>query len=428
MSLYADLLQYIEQLPVIDSHEHLPNEADRLAQHVDFFTLFSHYCIDDLASAGLSDKDLETLMGEAPVDVKWRLFAPYYAAMADGSYARCAHLAMAKFYGIERLASEDDAVLLTERIQAANKPGLYKRVLTDACGIVTGMNFGGTGTDREFFTPVTFANGYADIHSPQSLAQVEKDAGRSLPTLTRYVEAVGEILAREKGRGTKGIKFPFAYTRPIEFRSVPTADAERVFNRVMDEGQGWRPVTLGYEETRPLQDYLVHRLVEFAGELDLTVVFHVGFQARSWMKLDDTRPGQLWSLFNRYRHVRFNMLHAGIPWMDEAAVMAKHFPNLTLDMGWTHAMSTELSMRAIKAYVDLVPRTKVLGFGGDYCVVEKVYGHLCLARENIARALSEKVTEGALSETSARSWVRALLHDNVSAVYKLDMPPLPVEP
>jgi len=63
MAVYDDLLTYIEGLSVIDSHEHLPNEKDRLAQRVDFFTLFSHYCIDDLVAAGLSADGLEKLMG-----------------------------------------------------------------------------------------------------------------------------------------------------------------------------------------------------------------------------------------------------------------------------------------------------------------------------------------------------------------------------
>jgi len=53
--------------------------------------------------------------------------------------------------------------------------------------------------------------------------------------------------------------------------------------------------------------------------------------------------------------------------------------------------------------------------------VEKVYGHLALARRNIARALAEKVTEGALSEENARAWARAILHDNLIDAYKLDI-------
>ena len=421
MSRYDDLLAYIETIPVIDSHEHLPNEDVRVAAKIDFFYLFSHYCIDDLAAGGMTQETLDLLAGDqADVETKWKAFAPFYELAIDTSYFRCAHLAIRKFYDMGPLTSAADAQQLTDRVRAANKPGLYKRVLKDACNQVTAVNFEGTGSDPEFFTPVTFVNHFAEISHSTHIAGIEGAVGRRLPTLGRYVDAVGELLAGEKTRGMRGIKFHWAYMRPLEFRAVVAADAERLFNRIMDEGYGWRGVGLGYEESRPLQDYLVHRLVEIAGELDVPVVIHVGFQARPYMKLDDTRPERLWSLVNRFRDVQFNMLHAGIPWMDEAAVMAKQLPNLTLDMGWTHLMSTELSTRAICAYVDLLPRNKVLGFGGDYAIVENVYGHLVQAREDIARALAQKVDEGALSDDGARAWARAMLHDNPARVYKIE--------
>ncbi len=101
-------------------------------------------------------------------------------------------------------------------------------------------------------------------------------------------------------------------------------------------------------------------------------------------------------------------------------MLAKYFPNVTVDMAWMHAISPEISIRALRDWVDLVPRNKVLGFGGDYQVVEKVYGHLLLARENIAGALAGKVEQGAMSHREASAWVRALLWENPRAVYALD--------
>ena len=89
-------------------------------------------------------------------------------------------------------------------------------------------------------------------------------------------------------------------------------------------------------------------------------------------------------------------------------------------MAWMHAISPEISVRALRDWVDLVPRNKVLGFGGDYHVVEKVYGHLVLARENIAGALADKAEQGAITGKDAGAWARALLWENPRAVYALD--------
>jgi predicted TIM-barrel fold metal-dependent hydrolase len=217
----------------------------------------------------------------------------------------------------------------------------------------------------------------------------------------------------------KGIKFLSAYMRDLRFDPVDAGTAERVFNRIADESCGMRPSVLGYEETRPLQDHLVHRLVQVAGDLGLVVVFHTGIQAGNYNDLENARPTRLRGIVHRFPRVRFNLLHGGLPFIDEAGMLAKYFPNVTVDMAWMHAISPEISVRALRDWVDLVPRNKILGFGGDYQVVEKVYGHLVLARENIAGALAEKVAQGAMSSQDASAWARALLWENPRVLYGL---------
>ena len=56
------------------------------------------------------------------METKWNAFAAFYEPAADTSYFRCAHLAMRKFYDMDRLSSAADAGELTERIRAALRP------------------------------------------------------------------------------------------------------------------------------------------------------------------------------------------------------------------------------------------------------------------------------------------------------------------
>jgi predicted TIM-barrel fold metal-dependent hydrolase len=422
--LTKHLAEQIEQIPVIDSHEHLFDEATRLAETVDFFTLFSHYCPGDIQAAG--EASIAKLKDPAlDVEQKWRLFAPVYDRIADGSYARCAHLAMQRFYAIDRLRGLEDAGVLTERIRAANRPGLYRQVLKDACGIVTALNL--NGRDPEFFTPITssaWAMDLAAVCSIEAIRRMEQRMDRPITSLDRYVQASADLLAQQHQKGFKGVKFHAAYVRDLDFAPAGAAQAESLFNRIPDESQGWRPHALGYEEARPLQDYLVHRMIEVAGDLGMTVVFHTGIQAGNENRLDNARPGRLWNLFRRYHHVRFVLLHAGLPWIEEAGIQAKYFRNVYVDLAWVHAVSPELARRAVRTYVDLLPRNKVLGFGADCLVVEEVYGHLVLARQNLAAALAKKIEQGALDESRALAWAKAMLHDNAVEAYKLDIAPL----
>ena len=422
---WAALRKQVAGIPVIDCHEHLPNEADRLRQPVDFFTLFSHYCVGDLVAAGAPPATMAKLQGpDTPVAEKWALFAPFYASIADGAYARCAHRAIRRFYEMDPPASAKDAAALSDRVRAANVPGLYRRVLREACGIVTSLNNTGVGADAEFFRPVRGVDALAAADPWPGRRALEKEVGRDLPTLARYVRGACDAVEADLGRGLKGLKFGAAYSRPLYFADVAEAEAARVFDRVFADPGAREGPPPPLDEVRPLQDYLVHRLVALAGDLGLTAVFHTGLQAGNENTLDNARPERLTNLFRGHPKTRFDVFHCGLPWVEEAGILAKYFANVWVDFAWVHAISPEMAARALRTYVDMVPRNKVLGFGGDYLVVEKVYGHLELARDGIARALSDRVADGAFTEDAALAWARAMLHDNPIAAYALDIKPL----
>ena len=63
-------------------------------------------------------------------------------------------------------------------------------------------------------------------------------------------------------------------------------------------------------------------------------------------------------------------------------------------------------------FLDAGPFNKISGFGGDYAIVEAIYGHLKMARENIARVLEEKISEKTITLSKAMKIAERLLHDN----------------
>ena len=419
-SNYERLMEFLSEIETVDTHEHMPTEADRIAGEVDFSLFFSHYCRNDLMAAGMpADEANKFYDKKTPLDEKWRLFEPYYFRIQDGSYCRVGHIGMEKFYGYSRLTSLKDAEAVTVAVRKANKKGLYKKVLKDAAKIRISLNYTDS-FDPEFFAIVQFVTHLAEA-TKGTVLDMENKTGASCSTLDRYVEACWKWISKRKDEDIKGLKFHFAYMRDLHFAPRTHSEAEAVFNRIMDEGYGWRYTSLGYEESRPLQDYMVHRMIQMAGDLEIPVVFHSALQADMNHNADDARPLRLWNLPHRYRNVDFVILHAGLPWMEDAALLAKHYPNVYLDMGWDHDMSPELSTRALKTWIDLVPMNKVFGFGGDLSVVEKVYGHLILARRDIARALASKMETDGMSLERAKAWAQAIMFDNPKRVFKLDI-------
>ena len=105
----------------------------------------------------------------------------------------------------------------------------------------------------------------------------------------------------------------------------------------------------------------------------------------------------------------------------ERAVLAKYFPSVYLNMAWMHIISPVQARSALAEWLDMVPNSKVFGFGGDYSIVEKVYGHLKIARENVAVVLAAKVREGAWSRAEASMVARRLMRDNPAEFYRLDL-------
>lgn len=416
---YEQLSEFISGIQIVDTHEHLPAEADRLKRNLDFSLMFSHYCANDLQTAGISGHALnEFLADNTPVDRKWEIFKPYYDLIHDGSYSHSARIAMKHFYGIDDVESLEDAEVLTAAIRSANTEGLYYRTLHDACVIRASMNFGGPASADGLIHHVPFVDSYAEALF-STIKGLEDQYNISCSTLRGYEIALRMCIEQMVKDGAKGLKFAFAYMRDLYFAPVTHADAERLYNRIAEEGHGWRDAVLGYEERRPLQDYLVNRICEIAGELDVPVIIHSAMQTSIMHSADDARPLRLWNLPHRHRKTTFIILHAGFPWMEDGAMLAKHFPNVYLDMAWSHIMSPDITARALGDWVDLVPVHKILGFGGDYCVVEKVYGHLVLARRSIVTALARKVELDDLTMARAKVWIQSIMHDNPARLYKV---------
>jgi uncharacterized protein len=85
-----------------------------------------------------------------------------------------------------------------------------------------------------------------------------------------------------------------------------------------------------------------------------------------------------------------------------------------------HIINPAQARSALSEWLDMVPNNKIFGFGGDYSIVEKVYGHLTLARQNIAAVLADKIRVGAMSRSEASQVARRLMFDNPRDFYGLN--------
>ena len=403
--LENSLCEAMAEMEIIDAHEHLGPEKNRVEDQVDVFTLFAHYTRGDLQVAGMHQVVYQELFDRRiPLEQRWEMFAPYWEQIRWGSYARAALLAAEKFYGFDDI-NKDTYGPLSERMQEANKPGLYERVLRDACNIRTALTqCGSTELGTPLLTPVMPM--VYEMETWKALSHPAFDPGAVVHSLDDYLEAVRRYVVRVKGEGAVGLKM---VSNP--YTESSRAEALSAFESLHSGRESSLP------NPNPLRDYVVDQTIAFAAEQDLVVAVHTGY----WGDFRTLDPLHMIPILQRHPQTRFDMYHLGYPWVRESLMLGKGFANVWLNFCWTHIISQRFAVDALDEAIDLVPMNKLLAFGGDYGVpVEKVYGHLVMAREDVAEVLARRIERGQLSESQALDLVQKWFWDNPRELYRLE--------
>jgi hypothetical protein len=124
-------------------------------------------------------------------------------------------------------------------------------------------------------------------------------------------------------------------------------------------------------ELNPLRSYITDQMMDMAAELGLVVAVHTGV----WGDFRALDPKHMIQTIIRHPGTKFDIYHMGVPYVRDAAIMGKNFPNVWLNLCWCHILSPKMACSAMDELIDLVPVNKVIAFGGDYLFVDGVLGH-----------------------------------------------------
>ncbi len=419
-SLAVELHELLTATWTIDAHEHLPPEPEALGWAKDFYTLFEGYCAADLVAAGAGSADFAALADRAlPLSDRWQRFRPFLSAIRNTGYARSALLVVRDVLGFPDL-DDDTYADVSTALQELNQPGLYDDILRERCRLAACIECWCLGQSPfpSYFRHLAPGPEVVNLTSRGAIDQLAARCQVAVHSLDDALVAMTRTVERWRADPTVvGIKSAHAYERSIGFAKVSRHEAEVVFNRVLTHEGHWLSTT----EALPLQDFLMFELFARAEAVGLPMVIHTGLQAGNYNRISNAHPLLLQSLLEEFPRLRVDLFHGGMPWVREIAVLAKYFPGVHLNMAWMHIICPAQARAALSEWLDLVPNTKIFGFGGDYSIVEKVYGHLELARRNIAQVLAEKVTEGALTRADAELVAQRLMFDNPNEFYRLGL-------
>lgn len=424
MSACDQLLEYIDGLRIIDTHEHLPLENELSPQADVLSEWLKHYFSCDLVSAGLSDKDLAKAKDPSgDLAKRWKRIEPYWHAAKSTGYGRSLAIAARDLFGIEDI-NAGTILELNERMRADRaRKGHYARVLQDRCRIAVSIKdsfpAGGEDSPDAFVYTIRAENLITPGHYSALRALGEQYDVR-VHTLADWEEVARRHIGKHldgKGR-VVCLKLGLAYHRSLRFNKVTRQEAERDFHELFADRNlpAWRP---GIKIGQAFQDYMQHAVCRLADERGLTYQIHTGIQEGNGNVIYDSNPTLLTNLFLEYGNVKFDVFHMGYPYVMELGNLAKNFRNVHIDMCWGHIISPEAARRALVEWLDAVPANKISAFGGDYCFVEGVYGHQYLARRNVAASLARKVQDGSFDLDRAKEIAQWLFLDNPVRIFGL---------
>jgi len=425
--VYERLLQEICSYPVIDCHEHInaPDRQKRPGEAISYF--LTGYVASDLHSSGASAKTMDFLgdAGKSTAE-KWPVYSDLWRRCQHTAYARVVTMVLEKYFDVREMSLEG-----LEQVNKKLKeitPDFSLKVLDDAGikilladlfwgGEVSGFLNGKLSFPPKWklMFPLPAFHGFT---SAAWLGEIGRIVDRNITSLDDYLEAVYQLIKTGKEQGMVGIKDQSAYNRTLEYDVTAYADAERLFNRIVNDQRN----SLGWPERKPLDDFLFHRFMRFAASLNMPVQLHTGHMAGVYNRVDKANARGLVSTLELHKDVRFDLFHGNWPYMDDLLFLVKNYPNAYLDCCWLHIIdpiyAEELLMRAVMT----LPHSKILGFGGDYAFPEFSAMHAEIGRRVIASALSKMVSEKRwINEDQAARIAADWLYNNAVELFDLDL-------
>jgi len=200
------------------------------------------------------------------------------------------------------------------------------------------------------------------------------------------------------------LKCAIAYHRTLDFTRDDPAAVKAAFGK---SGGALTP-----EDRLLFGNYIFHRCCELACELGVPLQLHSGLG-----KLPDTNPMLAVPTIARHEKTRFVLLHAGFPWLHEAAGISHNHVNTCASLTWVPLISPHAARQALNLFLDCAPSVRTITWGSDCWTPEESIGALRAWQQTVAHVLDEKLATRTLTAPQALKLAERLMRGNVREVY-----------
>lgn len=439
METQTDLGLEIDSLALVDTHEHLLREDQWAGDNAKLVEqkrqagqpawgddrpdilqdLFLNYVPSDLEVAGASKEAIQRLFDPAAGDLEFRfagIRAAWEATQHTG-YGEAVRLIASRVYGLDSLTPEGLESAQRE-LEELRQPGERVRLLREVANLdhvqIDDFRWACDPDESgpDFFlydlSWAGFANGDVKVE------EILQETGIEVSTLDDLREAMAAIFQRYAACAI-AVKAQHAYTRTLRWQERSDEQAARALAVVLAGAEVDEASRLA------LGDWCWARGVELAIEHNLPFKLHTGHHAGTGsMPIDWVRAGNLCPLLARYPEARFVLMHTAYPYSDELLSIAKHYPNVWVDLCWAWSIDPYSSTDFVRRFLHAVPSNKLFAFGGDTFWPTSAVAYAIQARRGLQRALEAEMGAGDLTETEAISVARRLMRENQYACFDID--------
>jgi uncharacterized protein len=260
---------------------------------------------------------------------------------------------------------------------------------------------------------------YVPLQTRKLQRELKQEGLNQLPQdLDHYLAFISQLIEHNKREGGVSMKFEIAYFRSLRFGDPPQQQAAAIYGKYRGGGA---PKS---EEYEVFQDFVFRYLLREAARLSLPIQFHSAVGIGDFFSLTDGNVLNLENVLRdpRYEKVTFILVHGGYPF-DRQAIWLTARKNVYLDSSLTDLYLYPSQFKSVlKDWLTKFPE-KVM-FGSDAFPFSEALGaeesywlSTNSSRAALAAALSELVSEKAISEQKALQIAHMYLFENAAKLY-----------
>lgn len=415
---YDMLDAFVDELPVISSHEHhLP---DDLQKDLSLDKLLLHSYLSWYTDSGNGPKPYPDYRKKYHLPQDHPGKDPYLARevfleqFASNTYWVWLEKAIQAIYQLNDRISAENWDQISHKISESYKdPAHHLRVLSDTGRYLRAIqdsywNYASNLGHPELFSPTIRTDMFV-MSSHESMRDADQNSPFSIyPDIPAnnfddYLDFVNALYEGWRNKGAVAMKCAVAYERPIDFNKVSKKRAGEIFGKPSDQ--------INDQDRRAYGDFMFNWFCTLAKQLELPFQIHTGLG-----DLSGSNPMLLVPAIERHPGTRFVLFHAGFPWQAEMAGIAHNYRNVIVDMVWVPLISTSAAITGLNTFLD-VTTSDAIGWGGDTWTSEEAVGATFAWKYVVKSVLSERVDKGLSDLQQARKLAERLLFKNNADLY-----------